>query len=117
MMAVQRISWLVIGASGIAAAAAIPIMWYFVMHDYQKARVLAFLSPERHLQGDAWQVSQSIIAIGSGGLTGKGFLKGSQVQGGFVTYHETDFIIMRSSGAFWGAWHCWGSTWRWPGGR
>ena len=93
MMAVQRISWLVIGASGIASAAAIPIMWYFVMHDYQKARVLAFMSPERHLQGDAWQVSQSIIAIGSGGLTGKGFLKGSQVQGGFVTYHETDFIF------------------------
>ena len=93
MLAVQRISLIVVAVSTLAAAAAAPLMWFFVMHDYQKARVLAFMSPERHLQGDAWQVSQSMIAIGSGGLTGKGFLKGSQVQGGFVTYHETDFIF------------------------
>ena len=72
---------------------ALPLMWTFVMKDYQKDRVRAFLDPEAELQGDAWQVRQSRIAIGSGRIVGKGFLQGTQVQGGFVPYHENDFIF------------------------
>ncbi len=72
---------------------ATPLMWQFGMRDYQKDRVVAFLNPDENLQGDAYQVNQSKIAIGSGRLFGKGYLQGTQVQNGFVPEHENDFIF------------------------
>lgn len=84
----------------IATLIAIPLMWGFVMKEYQKDRVRAFMDPEAELQGDAWQVRQSRIAIGSGGATGKGWLQGTQVQGGFVPYDESDFIFTHTGEQF-----------------
>ncbi|MFT4703552.1 MAG: rod shape determining protein RodA [Bradymonadia bacterium] len=79
-----------LGGAGIVT---MPMLWMFVMKDYQKSRVIAFLNPGENLQGDAWQVNQALIAIGSGRLWGKGFLHGTQVQNGFVPEHENDFIF------------------------
>lgn len=91
--------WLTV--SGIVGLiAVIPMMWFFVMREYQKDRVRAFLDPEAELQGDAWQVAQSRIAVGSGGWTGKGWLQGTQVQGGFVPYDESDFIFSHTGEQF-----------------
>lgn len=87
---IKRSTFVIAGISGVIA---VPLMWFFVMKDYQKMRVLSFLNPDENLQGDAWQVSQSKIAIGSGRLFGKGYLQGTQVQNGFVPEHENDFIF------------------------
>src|SRR5690554_545521 len=86
-------SWrLIISLLGLAAAAA-PMMWFFVMRDYQKTRVLTFLSPESDPLGSGWNIIQSKTAIGSGGLQGKGWLMGSQSQLEFLPEGHTDFII------------------------
>lgn len=74
------------------AVSAIPVAWKF-MHDYQKKRVMTFLNPERDPLGDGYNIIQSKIAIGSGGLTGKGLLNGSQSQLEFLPEHQTDFIF------------------------
>lgn len=74
------------------AVSAIPIAWKF-MHDYQKKRVMTFLYPESDPLGDGYNIIQSKIAIGSGGLTGKGLLHGSQSQLEFLPEHQTDFIF------------------------
>lgn len=87
---IRRSMLLALAAIGAVTA---PLMWQFGMKDYQRARVLAFLNPAENLQGDAWQVNQAKIAIGSGRLWGKGFLHGTQVQNGFVPEHENDFIF------------------------
>lgn len=84
----------------ITVLVSVPLMWSFVMKDYQKDRVRAFLDPTAELQGDAWQVRQSRIAIGSGRLTGKGWLEGTQTQGGFVPYDESDFIFSHTGEQF-----------------
>jgi len=63
------------------------------LHDYQKKRVLAFLSPESDPMGHGYNILQSKIAIGSGGLFGKGFLKGTQSQLSFLPEKQTDFIF------------------------
>jgi rod shape determining protein RodA len=86
-----RAGTLAVFAGGVAVA--IPLMWTFVLQEYQKGRVLAFLNPRENLQGDAWQVNQALIAIGSGRIFGKGYLQGTQVQNGFVPEHENDFIF------------------------
>ena len=78
---------------------AIPIAWQF-MHDYQKKRVLTFLDPERDPLGDGYNIIQSKIAIGSGGLAGKGFLHGTQSQLSFLPEHQTDFIFTMFSEEF-----------------
>ncbi|MCB0834566.1 MAG: rod shape-determining protein RodA, partial [Bacteroidetes bacterium] len=63
------------------------------LKDYQKQRILNFLDPERDQQGSGYQVLQSKIAIGSGGLTGQGFMNGSQTQHRFLPEQHTDFIF------------------------
>lgn len=84
--------WLM-GAGGLAATAAAPLLW-MNMHDYQKGRVLTFLDPERDPLGAGYNIIQSKIALGSGGLFGKGFLAGSQSQLGFLPEKHTDFILV-----------------------
>jgi len=77
---------------GAAAVVSLPILWYF-MHDYQKNRVLTFLNPERDPLGSGYHIIQSKIALGSGGLFGKGFLDGSQSHLNFLPEKHTDFIF------------------------
>ena len=74
-------------------AAALPAMWYFVMHDYQKRRVLTLFDPEKDPLGAGYHIIQSKIAIGSGGLFGKGWLNGTQGQLEFLPERSTDFIF------------------------
>ncbi|MCB2054578.1 MAG: rod shape-determining protein RodA [Geminicoccaceae bacterium] len=74
------------------AAAALPIIWS-QMHDYQKQRVLTFLEPERDPLGAGYHIIQSKIALGSGGLWGKGLLNGSQAQLSFLPEKQTDFAF------------------------
>ncbi|MCB1557103.1 MAG: rod shape-determining protein RodA, partial [Alphaproteobacteria bacterium] len=83
--------WLFI--TGIAAAlAAAPVGW-LLMHDYQKQRVLTFLHPENDPLGAGYHIMQSKIAIGSGGIEGKGFLNGTQSHLNFLPEKQTDFIF------------------------
>jgi rod shape determining protein RodA len=72
--------------------AAAPVGWHF-LHDYQKQRVMTFLHPEDDPQGAGYNIMQSIIAIGSGGVFGKGYLQGSQGQLDFLPEKHTDFIF------------------------
>nr|WP_211206284.1 rod shape-determining protein RodA [Pseudomonas thermotolerans] len=79
-----------------AAAAVVPVavgMWFFVMHEYQKQRVLTFLDPESDPLGSGWNIIQSKAAIGSGGVFGKGWLLGTQSHLDFLPESHTDFII------------------------
>lgn len=76
---------------GLAAAAA-PIAWYF-MHDYQRRRVLTLLNPQSDPLGAGYHIIQSQIAIGSGGVFGKGWMEGSQAQLEFLPERSTDFIF------------------------
>lgn len=71
---------------------AAPIGWHF-MHDYQKQRVMTFLDPSQDPLGSGYNITQSMIAIGSGGFWGKGFLQGSQGQLDFLPEKQTDFIF------------------------
>ncbi len=87
------ISWLLIGGFAFLIAAAAPIVWFFYMHDYQRQRVLTFLNPESDPLGSGYHIIQSKIAIGSGGLYGKGWLNGTQSQLDFLPERSTDFIF------------------------
>lgn len=79
--------------AGLAAVAAIYPIWQFVLLDYQKARVLTYLRPENDPLGAGYHILQSKIALGSGGLFGKGFLQGSQSHLNFLPEKQTDFIF------------------------
>ena len=68
-------------------------LWYLVMHDYQRQRVLTFLNPESDPLGAGWNIIQSTTAIGSGGAYGKGWLNGTQSHLDFLPESSTDFII------------------------
>jgi len=85
----------VIGAGLIS----MPIIWNR-LHDYQKARIITFLDPDTDPLGAGYNIIQSKIAIGSGGLFGKGLLKGTQSQLNFLPEHQTDFIFTMFSEEF-----------------
>jgi len=84
--------WRWLAGLAAAAAAGAPALWH-VMHDYQRARVLTFLNPERDPLGAGYHIIQSKIAIGSGGLFGKGWLHGTQAHLEFLPERATDFIF------------------------
>lgn len=86
-------SWRLICCIGALLAAFLPVMWLFVMRDYQKQRVLTLLNPETDPLGAGYHIIQSKIAIGSGGLQGKGWLQGTQSQLEFLPERHTDFIF------------------------
>ncbi len=86
------LSWWLIGPTLAAIVAAVPLAWQFLLHDYQKARVETFLDPGADALGKGWNITQAKIAIGSGGLTGKGFLEGTQSRLNFLPEKQTDFI-------------------------
>ena len=79
-------------AVGVAGLAAMPLAWQ-MLHDYQRKRVLTFLDPETDPLGSGYHILQSKIALGSGGMFGKGFLQGSQSHLNFLPEKQTDFIF------------------------
>jgi rod shape determining protein RodA len=83
-------SYFVGGAASVAALA--PILWRF-LHDYQKKRIQTFLDPDRDPLGAGYHILQSKIALGSGGVNGKGFMAGTQSQLNFLPEKHTDFIF------------------------
>jgi rod shape determining protein RodA len=83
--------WFIGGA--LAAAVAAPLAYLFALHDYQRARVTTFLDPESDPLGTGYHITQSKIAIGSGGLTGKGFGQGSQSHLNYLPEPHTDFVF------------------------
>ncbi len=86
------ISWRIIISFLSLCAAALPVLWY-VMHDYQRQRVLTFLNPESDPLGTGYHIIQSKIAIGSGGIFGRGWMEGTQSQLAFLPERSTDFIF------------------------
>ncbi|MFH7766501.1 rod shape-determining protein RodA [Acinetobacter sp. BSP-28] len=86
-------SWRLILGALTALAVAAPVLWMFVLQTYQKKRILTLFDPESDALGAGWNIIQSKIAIGSGGLTGKGYLTGTQSHLGYLPEHHTDFIM------------------------
>lgn len=86
-------SWRLISVAFLLVAAFLPILWFFLMHDYQHDRIMMFLNPEKDPLGSGYHIIQSKIAIGSGGLFGKGWLHGTQSQLEFLPERNTDFIF------------------------
>lgn len=89
---IAGMSWRLIASMGTLAVACAPVLWY-LMHDYQKRRVLTFLNPESDPLNAGYQTIQSKIAIGSGGFYGKGWLNGTQSRLEFLPERSTDFIF------------------------
>lgn len=89
---VSGIRWRFVLKVGILLGGLTPLLWHF-MHDYQRARILTFLNPEADPLGKGYHIIQSKIAIGSGGIYGKGWLNGSQAQLEFLPERSTDFIF------------------------
>jgi len=79
-------------ATGVAVIASMPVIWHF-LRDYQKQRILTFFNPESDPLGSGYHILQSKIALGSGGLFGKGFLQGTQSHLNFLPEKQTDFIF------------------------
>jgi rod shape determining protein RodA len=79
-------------AGGLSVAMA-PVAWLYLLHDYQKQRILTLLDPEKDKLGAGWNIIQSKTAIGSGGWSGKGWMNGTQSQLDFLPESHTDFII------------------------
>jgi len=86
------LSWRVITGMAVAAGASLPLLWS-VMHDYQRRRVLTLLDPMQDPLGAGYHTIQSTIALGSGGLTGKGWMNGTQTHLDFIPERTTDFIF------------------------
>ncbi|PZO04780.1 MAG: rod shape-determining protein RodA [Alphaproteobacteria bacterium] len=100
IMFVAGLSWKIIATGALAAVVTIPPFVMFGMHDYQRNRVLTFLNPEADPSGTGYNIIQSKIALGSGGLLGRGYGLGSQSQLEFLPERHTDFIFSTVSEEF-----------------
>ena len=83
--------WFIIAA--ILGLLAAPVVWFGGLHDYQRGRIITFLNPDSDIQGAGYQINQAKIAFGSGGMTGKGYMAGTQSQQSFLPEKQTDFIF------------------------
>jgi len=101
LLIASGLPWRWFGLAVTLALASLPLLWHF-MHDYQKQRVLTLLDPQSDPLGAGYHVIQSTIAIGSGGLFGKGFLQGTQGRLHFLPEQHTDFIfsVLAEEGGF-----------------
>ncbi|MEQ1772487.1 MAG: rod shape-determining protein RodA [Burkholderiales bacterium] len=86
------LSWKIIAGLGVAALASAPIAWS-MMHDYQRQRILMLIDPMEDPLGKGYHTIQSTIAVGSGGITGKGWMSGTQTHLDFIPERTTDFIF------------------------
>lgn len=87
------LSWYLIAIGGVLIAIGLPLFWLFGIADYQRERVLTLFDPESDPWGSGYHIIQSEIAIGSGGISGKGFMQGTQSQLEFLPESTTDFIF------------------------
>ena len=92
MIFLAGLSWWVIGGLTLAGAAVAPFAWNF-LHDYQQKRILTLIDPTTDPLGSGYHIIQSTIAIGSGGVIGKGYMSGTQGQLEFIPEKHTDFIF------------------------
>ncbi len=101
MIIAAGLPWRLLFLAVAGGIASLPVLWHF-MHDYQKQRVLTLLDPQSDPLGAGYHVIQSTIAIGSGGLFGKGFLQGTQARLHFLPEQHTDFIfsVLAEEGGF-----------------
>ena len=90
-MSGASLKWLIAGAMGVVGA--IPLVWTYVLQDYQRQRVLTFLNPAQDTQGAAFQVTQAQIAVAAGGPLGVGLTNGAQSQGQILAVRESDFVF------------------------
>jgi rod shape determining protein RodA len=86
------LSWRVLIGLAVAGGASLPIVWRF-LHDYQRARIMTLIDPSSDPLGKGFHIIQSTIAVGSGGITGKGWLQGTQAHLEFIPERTTDFIF------------------------
>jgi rod shape determining protein RodA len=87
------LSWKIIIGTGVLAASALPVAWHYLLHDYQRQRVLTLIDPSSDPLGAGYHIIQSTIAVGSGGVTGKGWMAGTQTHLDFLPERSTDFIF------------------------
>ena len=87
------LSWKVIVSVGVLAGSALPLAWNYLMHDYQQRRVLTLVDPTSDPLGAGYHIIQSTIAVGSGGVAGKGWMAGTQTHLDFLPERSTDFIF------------------------
>ena len=87
------LGWRVIFSVIVIMAASAPVFWNYLLHDYQRQRILTFINPETDPLGSGYHIIQSTIAIGSGGLYGKGWLNGTQSHLDFLPERSTDFVF------------------------
>jgi rod shape determining protein RodA len=87
------LAWWRIGLLAALGGSAAPLAWFYVLHQFQKDRILIFLHPESDPRGTGWHIIQSRIAVGSGGLFGKGWGHGTQSHLNFLPEHTTDFVF------------------------
>jgi rod shape determining protein RodA len=90
-MSGASLRWLIAMALGVAAA--IPVAWTYILRDYQKERLASYFNQSADTQGSGWQVLQSQITVGSGGLLGTGLTNGTQSRGQFLPVQESDFVF------------------------
>jgi len=95
-----KIRWSSLLTVGLTGAAAVPLLWS-LLKEYQKRRIITFFNPDLDPLGAGYHLIQSKIAVGSGGIIGKGFLKGTQSKLGFLPEQQTDFIFS-ALGEEWG---------------
>jgi rod shape determining protein RodA len=87
------LSWKVLAGGGVALAAALPLAWSNLLHDYQRQRVLTLIDPTSDPLGAGYHIIQATIAVGSGGMAGKGWMQGTQTHLDFLPERSTDFIF------------------------
>ena len=87
------LSWKVIAVAGASVGAALPLVWNYLLHDYQRQRVLTLIDPMSDPLGAGYHIIQSTIAVGSGGMAGKGWMNGTQTHLDFLPERSTDFIF------------------------
>ncbi len=87
------VRWRVIISLGVILSLMAPVLWKFALHEYQRKRILTLLDPESDPLGSGYHIIQSKIALGSGGVYGKGWLNGTQSQLDFIPERSTDFIF------------------------
>lgn len=90
-MSGASLKWLVAGVLGVVSA--IPLVWTYVLQDYQRQRILTFLNPGQDTQGAAYQVTQAQIAVGAGGPLGVGLTNGASAHGQLLAVRESDFVF------------------------
>jgi rod shape determining protein RodA len=89
--ALTRVAWRSLASLGVAVAIGSPLLWSYVLKDYQKSRITAFLNPDANILGSGWHAHHARVAIGNGGLFGQGFMRGSQNQFHFLPDQYSDF--------------------------